>query len=284
MNNILLTGANGFLGKNIVKNIEKTNNIIKTDINNLDITKFNSCRKFFKKKKIDLIIHAAAAKGAAESFKDPKKFIDVNFYATLNILEMMRLYKIKNLIFISSSGIYGRPKKIITENFKNEPFNPYSLGKKFSEDLINYYSRHYSIKFVNIRPNLISGYGLEKDNIVFDIVSSILKKKDAVVFGKGLHVRQYTHPDDISSFINLLIKKKLFNNQSYNISSNKIKTIDLIKKIISNIGYGKIVYIKKNIKTFNLIISNKKALKIGWKPKRSINFIIKEMINKLKKK
>ena len=59
-----------------------------------------------------------------------------------------------------------------------------------------------------------------------------MENKNAVVFGKGLHIRQYTHPDDISAFIKLIIKKNLFNNESYNISNNKIKTILLIKKLL----------------------------------------------------
>ena len=282
MNNILLTGANGFLGGNILKNLKSSNKFIEIDLNNLDISNFKKCKDFFANKKIDIVIHAAAAKGAAESFKDPKKFIDVNFYGTLNILEAMRINKISKKIFISSSGIYGRPKKIITEKYIKKPFNPYSLGKNLSETIIQYYAEHYDLKYVNIRPNLISGFGLTKDNLVYDIVKSIIENKNAIVFGKGLHIRQYTHPDDISSFIKLIIKKNLFNNQSYNISNNKIRTIQLIKKIIKILGKGKIEYVKKNIKTFDLVISNNKAKNIGWKPKRNLKFIINEMIKNLK--
>ena len=245
MKNILLTGANGFLGRNILKNLKSSNNILETDLHNLDITNFDKCEKFFKKRKIDVIIHAAAAKGAAESFNNPKKYIDVNFYGTLNLLEMMRIRKIKKIIFISSSGIYGRPKNNVNENADKNPFNPYSLGKNLSETLINYYSTHYDIKYVNIRPNLISGHGLTQDNLIYDIVKSVLNNQDAVVFGKGTHVRQYTHPDDISSFIKIILKKKLFTNESYNISNNKIQTILLIKRIIKLMKKGQIQYIKK---------------------------------------
>ena len=110
-----------------------------------------------------------------------------------------------------------------------------------------------------------------------------MENKNAVVFGKGLHIRQYTHPDDISAFIKLIIKKNLFNNESYNISNNKIKTILLIKKIIKIFGRGNIEYVKKNIKAFDLVISNDKARKVGWKPKRNLEFIINEMIKNLKK-
>ena len=195
----------------------------------------------------------------------------------------MRINKISKIIFISSSGIYGRPKKIIGENFIKKPFNPYSLGKNLSETIIQYYAEHYNLKYVNIRPNLISGFGLSKDNIIYDIVKNLMENKNAVVFGKGLHIRQYTHPDDISAFIKLIIKKNLFNNESYNISNNKIKTILLIKKIIKIFGKGNIEYVKKNIKAFDLVISNDKARKVGWKPKRNLEFIINEMIKNLKK-
>ena len=74
-----------------------------------------------------------------------------------------------------------------------KPFNPYSLGKNLSETIIQYYAEHYNLKYVNIRPNLISGFGLSKDNIIYDIVKNLMENKNAVVFGKGLHIRQYTH-------------------------------------------------------------------------------------------
>ena len=62
MNNILLTGANGFLGGNILKNLKSSNKFIEIDLNNLDISNFKKCKDFFANKKIDIVIHAAAAK------------------------------------------------------------------------------------------------------------------------------------------------------------------------------------------------------------------------------
>ena len=58
------------------------------------------------------------------------------------------------------------------------------MGKNLSETIIQYYAEHYDLKYVNIRPNLISGFGLTKDNLVYDIVKSIIENKNAIVFGK----------------------------------------------------------------------------------------------------
>jgi len=280
--NILLTGARGFLGSNIAKKLGKKNKIIKTDIRNLNITKKRDVNKYFAKYKFDLVIHCAAAKGAIDSFKRPKFFYNTNFNGTLNILKMMRKYDCKKIIFISTSGLYKNGVNKKNEYSKIFCKNPYAKAKYLSERLIKYYCDTHNFDGLCIRPNLISGYGLFKDNLIYDVVRGIKKNKKAVVFGNGNHIREFTHPDDISDFILLMIKKKFKGFSVFNISNNKIRIITLIKKIIFFMNKGKINFFKNEKKTFSLILNNTKILKTGWKPKRSINYIIKEIVTGVK--
>ena len=137
MKNILITGAAGFIGFNLtnlllqkgykifgidnfdnyysIKIKKKRVNILKRYKNfifkNIDITNKVKLNNFFKKKKINLIIHFAAQAGVRYSLINPQKYVDVNIHGFLNIIDQTQKNKIKNFIYASSSSVYGDSKK-----------------------------------------------------------------------------------------------------------------------------------------------------------------------------
>jgi len=276
---ILLTGANGFLGKSVSKKLNKFYKIKKTDLNNLDITKKNKINSYLKKYKFDLVVHCAAAKGSVDSIKNPETYVNTNFLGTYNILEAMRLNGCKKIIFISSSGLYKNGNNIKNENDDIFCKNPYALGKFLSEETIKHYCNIYNFNAICIRPNLISGYGLFKDNLIYDVVKSIKKNNIAEVYGNGKHIREFTHPDDISDFILKIIKVKFKGFQIFNLTSNRTQIIKLINKIIRIMETGNLKFLKTKKQAFSLVLNDKKIKKTGWKPKKNLDFIIKEIIS-----
>ena len=278
---ILLTGSNGFLGSFIKKNLKKNNMFIDFDLPKNNIMNFNKLNFLFKKKKPDLIIHAAAAKGAQISNFHPKKFIDVNAGGTLNILEAMRKNDINKIVYISSSGFYKRSNKIKNENSKMDFNNPYSYGKFLGEKLLEFYSQKYGFKSLALRPNLISGKGLTQDNLIYEIINEIDEFGTATIFGTGSHVREFIHPLDISDAINLWIKKNKKNFVAYNITCNRFKVKDVIKKIIKFLGKGRIIYTNKSARVFSLKLSTNKIKKdLNWRSIRDLNYLIKDNYEK----
>ena len=177
-------------------------NVLEVDLN---IERINN---FIKKIKPDLIIHTAAAKGANRSNSDPKKFIDVNSFGTLNICESMRINKVKKLVYISSCSFYKRKKTEIFEDDSISNNTPYGFGKYIGELIVNYYSNKYLINSIALRPNLITGNKLKQDNLFFDIIKEVTTKGTATIFGNGLHEREFIHPNDIYLAIKMWIKKK----------------------------------------------------------------------------
>jgi dTDP-glucose 4,6-dehydratase len=274
---ILITGSKGFLGSFLKDKLKKNNQIIEYDFPK-DICNFLKVNNFIKKKKPNIIIHAAAAKGAQISNKYPKKFIDVNAVGTLNLLESMRLNKITMVVYISSSGFYLRSKKIVHEDSKLHYNNPYSFGKAIGEKIVKFYSEKYNIKSLSLRPNLISGFGLKQDNLIYDIISEIKRNNTATVFGKGEHVREFIHPLDICSAIEKWIKiKKKHNYKIYNITCNRYSVVAVVKKIISYLKMGKIVYKYNKNKVFNLRLSSFKIKnEMKWKSNYNLDYIIKD--------
>ena len=143
-NKILITGSSGFIGFHVASFFLKKNyTVYGIDNHNdyydikLKIKRCNILKKskqfFFIKKDIqdkklstllgkikpDVIIHLAAQAGVRYSYKNPFKYIDYNITGFLNLLEAMQKNKLRNLIYASSSSIYGNVKKYpINENFK----------------------------------------------------------------------------------------------------------------------------------------------------------------------
>jgi len=281
---ILITGSKGFLGSFLKNKLKKNNKIIEFDLPK-DIRNFSEVNNFIKKKKPNIIIHAAAAKGAQISNDHPKKFLDVNAVGTLNILESMRINKIKMIVYISSSGFYLRSSKILYEDSKIHYNNPYSLGKAMGEEMVKFYSEKYNIKSLSLRPNLITGFGLKQDNLIYDIISEISQNNTATVFGKGEHVREFIHPLDICFAIEQWLKIKEKNNYKiYNITCNRYSVITVVKKIISYLKMGKIVYKHNKNRVFNLRLSSLKIKKeLKWTSNFDLDYIIKDNYEMFKK-
>ena len=108
---------------------------------NSDIRQPESLEKVFqdcisKGRKIDAVIHFAALKAAGESVHYPLEYYQTNFVGTLNILQVMKKFNCKNIIFSSSACVYGNGNKICKENDSTETLNPYGSTKLFSEKMI----------------------------------------------------------------------------------------------------------------------------------------------------
>ena len=150
---VLVTGAAGFIGSHTCETILKDKRIKKlVGVDHLkdgslrNLKNIIKNRKFhFKKidirdrrlfpklfKKIDVIIHLAAVSDIVPSIKYPSEYLDVNFNGTLNILENMRRFSVKKIIFSASSSCYGIPKNFPTS--EKEKITKEQLQKRIDED------------------------------------------------------------------------------------------------------------------------------------------------------
>ena len=281
---ILFTGSNGFVSKHLIPKFKKNNKIIYCDLPKLDINNFKKIYNHVKKNKPDLIIHTAAAKGALKSNINPKKYINTNAFGTLNICESMRQLNIKKIIYISSCSFYKRKQKELIETDPDDFNNPYGFGKFLGEKIISFYSHKYKFWSLCLRPNLISGMGLKDDNLIYDIIKEILEKDTATVFDKGNHVREFIHPLDFYEAIMAWLRKKNKPNYcSYNISANRYKIIDVIKRIIKILNKGVIKFRNKNSRVFSVKLSSKNIKKdLKLKSRYDLNYIIKDNYEKFK--
>lgn len=254
--NILITGAAGFIGYNLANsllkkkhkvygidnfdnyysvNIKKKRVILLKKHKNfffrkLDITNKNELKFFFKKKKINLVIHLAAQAGVRYSLVNPKKYIDVNIFGFLNIVEEVRLNQIKNFFYASSSSVYGDSIKFpLDENQTLNPKNIYGLSKKLNEQIAKLYSKCFKINCTGLRFFTIYGEWGRPDMFMLKLFKATLNKKVFELNNYGNHRRDFTYINDAVRAVNGLIQKKQLGNNIYNICSNKpIKILEII--------------------------------------------------------
>jgi len=281
---ILITGSEGFVSYFLIKKFSKKHKIIRADLPKINILDFNKINSLIKKNNPDLIIHTAAAKGASKSHLQPKKFFDVNSFGTLNICESIRINNIKKLVYISSCSFYKRKKGAISEDNPVDLNSPYGYGKYLGELIIKYYSNKYSFNAISLRPNLVSGNKLKEDNLFYDIIKEVKTSGQATVFGSGNHEREFIHPYDICSAIDLWIRKKnKANFKCYNISTNRYKIKDAINKTLEFLGKGKLNFKKTNSRVFSVKLNCAKIKKdLKWSPKFDLDYIIKDNYERFK--
>ena len=275
--NILVTGASGFIGQNLVKNLlSSKHNIITLDLKPkiyntkhycLDITDLKQLLSI--EENIDIIYHLAAQSYGKGSLIDPEKDLNWNAKGTLNICRFAKLKQIKKIIYSSSMAIYGN-NTISTEIDIPSPLSNYGVSKLTGE----YYIKNLNIPYTIFRIYNTYGKGQDLSNdskgIVLAFTSQIVKgEKTIKVTGPLDRFRDIIHINDVVEGLKLGLQETT-NNEVYNLSTNIKTTIkQLIESIIKASG-------KTNIKFYNAgslegdqfgnTGCNKKLTQLGWKP------------------
>ena len=261
--NILVTGVAGFIGSHLAERfLSNGDHVIGMDNfdsfyprpikeNNLksllknpnfsfeegDICDIDFINNLFAKYKIDKVIHLAAKAGVRPSIAHPSAYYSVNVLGTLNILDVMNQYKVKKLIFASSSSVYGNNHKIpfIESDNVDFPISPYAATKKAGELLTHTYHHLYDFQVINLRFFTVYGPRQRPDLAIHKFFKSIYNSKPIDVYGNGSTSRDYTYVDDIVDGIVRSSDYLETNNKIYEIinlgNNSPISLIDLINKI-----------------------------------------------------
>lgn len=272
--NILITGINGFIGRNFysdfIKNnfdnkfyflIKNKNQKLKFKQKNVffvvgDLTK----KIYLPQKKFDFVIHFA---GLTAGKNVDNEYFSMNELGTFNLLKNLKK-KCKKFIFVSTQYVYGNPNsKKIKENSNLDPtFSNYSCSKINSENWIKFFSNKFGFSYVILRSSgFYNGGGL-----VTYIIDKLKKNQTVKLYNEGKTVRDYMNIKDFTNLIATLISNKKIKNQNYilNVSSGiKINSIDLTKKLKQILkSKSKIIISKKNKLIKNFILCNNKKNKI----------------------
>ena len=234
---ILVTGAAGFIGSNLVKAIYKqfdAPQVVGVDnMNDYYDVRLKEERlqeleqypdfKFVKgsiadKSLIDsifvdfkpqIVVNLAAQAGVRYSITNPDAYIESNLIGFYNILEACRHNEVEHLVYASSSSVYGSNKKIpySTEDKVDNPVSLYAATKKSNELMAHAYSKLYNIPSTGLRFFTVYGPAGRPDMAYFGFTDKLVKGDKIQIFNYGNCKRDFTYVDDIVEGVVRVMKK-----------------------------------------------------------------------------
>ena len=229
--NILVTGGTGFLGKRLVqKLIEKRHKVIvysrhqhedmpeKVEMVEGDIRDKEALEAAFFKNKIDAIYHLAISLNES----DPDMY-EINTKGTKNVSELARKYKIKQIIYMGSSGVLGETKTAAKEDFPYNPKTAYERSKMEGEKIVKSCGVPYTIArtTIIIGPNLIWAQ-------IFEAA-----RKGYPVIGEGTNYFHLVYVEDVVRLLVLVLGNKKALNQTLHVASKDTPTYYQVYKMIA---------------------------------------------------
>lgn len=226
-NFILVTGAAGFIGANLVKRLledYKTCKIIGLDNMNdyydvrlkesrlEELQKYESFKfikgnladkelinKIFDEYRPSIVVNLAAQAGVRYSITNPDAYIESNLIGFYNILEACRNYPVEHLVYASSSSVYGSNKKVpySTDDKVDNPVSLYAATKKSNELLAHAYSKLYNIPSTGLRFFTVYGPVGRPDMAYFGFTNKLINGEKIQIFNYGNCLRDFTYIDDI---------------------------------------------------------------------------------------
>ena len=255
-----------------------------------DLRDRESLRSVFQKEKIDVVMNFAAYIKVGESVAAPNKYYENNTYGILNIIEVMREFNVKNIVFSSTAAVYGDvvADSCVAESFVTQPINPYGMSKFMAERIIMDSSSAHGMNYVIFRYFNVAG-AHEKYRIgqmgegmtsLIPVVLEVAKgeREKVEVFGDtyktkdGTGVRDFIHVTDLAR-AHVLAMNKLNKGESglFNLGNGTgfsvLEILEASKRVIGK-EIPFVISEKRLGDPASVVACSWKAdQELGWKPK-----------------
>ena len=223
--NVLITGVAGFLGAALaralldrgkqVTGIDNLNSYYDVELKKarldtlregnrisfikLDVSRRDDIENLFENSSFDLVLHLAAQAGVRYSIENPTAYIDSNLAGFGNILEGCRQHDVPQLVYASSSSVYGGNTKLpfAESDQVDHPVSLYAATKKANELMAHAYSNLYGLRATGLRFFTVYGPWGRPDMALFTFTRNILSGDPISVYNYGQMSRDFTYIDDI---------------------------------------------------------------------------------------
>lgn len=190
-----------------LKDLEKYKNF---KFRKVDLAEKNELAEFFENEKTENIVNLAAQPGVRYSITNPEISIRSNITAFFNLLECCKDFGIKNLLYASSSSVYGNTDKIPSSVKDNvdHPVSLYAATKKANELMAYTYHHLYKMSVTGLRFFTVYGPYGRPDMAYFKFAQKIMNDEAIDIYNNGEMERDFTYIDDVTESIFRLIKKE----------------------------------------------------------------------------
>ena len=273
---VLITGAAGFIGSNLIKclmemnqditiiGLDNVNDYYEVALKEARLAELNQYNMFtfikgniadkalvesvFEKYKPQLVVNLAAQAGVRYSITNPDAYIEANIMGFYNILECCRHNPVEHLVYASSSSVYGMNKKIpySTEDKVDMPVSLYAATKKSNELMAHAYSKLYDIPSTGLRFFTVYGPAGRPDMAYFGFTNKLRAGEKIQIFNYGNCKRDFTYIDDIVTGVVKVMQKAPDANADgvkykvYNIGNNQpenlLDFVDILQQELIRAG------------------------------------------------
>jgi nucleoside-diphosphate-sugar epimerase len=264
--NILVSGANGFIGAAILKYYTNSSSVSAfgtvrqnagTKCYNIDLVDANSVNSFIEtikkeNRKFECFVHCASILATPENGKLFTLFEDNN-KITQHVISIVTELNIKTLINLSTIGVYPNADGNYSETSLVKPSENaeclYSLSKFCSEELFNFYLKPLNVNVTNLRLSQVFGEGMRTDRIYKIMEQELIEKNQITVWGNGERVSNFVNVTKVLSAIDYFISYPT--TALYNVGGNNISyaaLAELVKEHANNTN-AKIILVDMGVKS-----------------------------------
>lgn len=226
---------------------------------------------------VDVVFHFAANPEVRVSAIDPVIHFNENVLGTFNLLEAVRRRDVREIVFASSSSVYGEPDEVpVDEGASVRPVSVYGASKAACENMIHAYCSLYGVRAVVLRYANVVGPRL-RHGVVYDFLTKLLRRQDTLeILGDGTQMRSYVYVSDAVEATITAWRKRSRNFEVYNVGSEDWITVDdVAEAVVKALGLTNVTFLHKpvlhgvgwpgDVKKIALRID--KLRNLGWKPK-----------------
>lgn len=299
METVLITGGAGFIGSHVIRKlidggyrvvcVDNFNDVYDPSfkeeniapllaypevfkLERVDIREKEALKAVFEKEKPAYVVHLAALADTRNAVDVPGEYVDVNIMGTLNVLDLARDYKVKNVAMASSSSVYGNTPHFpwVESETADQPLSPYGATKRATELFAYAYHHNFGLNVTCLRYFNAYGENNRPGMVPYVWTNALLTGKEIEISGDGSRKRDYTYVGDVADATVKAMQKPL-GYEVLNIGNSSPVSLNELLAVLEK-ATGKTATRKSrpshsaSVETTCADISKAKKL-IGWEPK-----------------